>query len=86
MSVITKRGAMEKIVIIVLLYGRVSQNKVIRRPGNKKKVMSPGVPGGRGLGVEQFDRCITNSKVSVNFCKIVSQIKNSIKFHFLVLE
>ena len=50
----------------------------------QKKVMYPGLPGDGGLGVEQFDRRITNSKVSVNFCKIVSQIKNSIKFHFLV--
>ena len=62
------------------------KNKVIRRPGNQKKVMSPGLPQDGGLDVEQFDRRITNSKVSVNLCKIVSQIKNSIQFHFLVFE
>ena len=33
------------------------KNKMIKRPGQPKKVMSPGVPEG-GDGAEQFDRSI----------------------------
>ena len=34
------------------------KNKVIRRPGQPKKLMSPGVPG--GMGTKEFDRRITS--------------------------
>ena len=62
MDMIKKGGASQNEGIIVINQGGPKKKIVIKRPGQQKKVMSPGVPG--GMGSEQFYRRIINHCIS----------------------